>query len=92
VNFWTEQTQLFLLEDAVNREDFNRLEDGLSIVIGELARTAAELSGEDGLGSVASRRAVDAHAAALKALASVRAYRVERYGEEEQLEFALKAL
>lgn len=73
----------------MTREDFNRLEDGLSVVIDELARTAGELSGQDGMGSVASRRAVDAHAAALKALAAVRAYRVERYGEAEQLEFAL---
>lgn len=78
------------MEAAVTREDFNRLEEGLSIVIGELARTAAELSGEDGLGSVASRRAIDAHAAALKALASVRAYRVERYGEAHQFELSLK--
>ena len=51
------------MEVVVTREDFNRLEDGLSEVIGELARTAAELAGEGGLGAVASRRAVDAHAA-----------------------------
>lgn len=75
----------------MNREDFSRLEDGLSIVIGELARTAAELAEEGGLGAVASRRAVDAHAAAVKALASVRAYRVERYGEEQQLELSWKS-
>jgi hypothetical protein len=73
----------------VTREDFNRLEEGLADVIAELARTAAELSNEKGMGAVASRRAVDAHAAALKALAAVRTYRVERYGEEEQLEFPL---
>ena len=73
----------------MTREDFNRLEDGLSLVIDELARTAGELSEQDGLGAVASRRAVDAHAAALKALAAVRTYRIERYGEAEQLEFAL---
>lgn len=73
----------------MTREDFNRLEEGLSSVIEELARTAGELAEHGGLGAVASRRAVDAHAATLKALAALRAYRVERYGEEEQLELSL---